>query len=101
MASSTQTDRAVSPLAASIAAALGSLTRTGMTTRLPSGVRSRAIESVYAYTDCMDDAIMSLTEQECRAALLLLAGGDETGRVLVAQAVGRVLAQTRPQEGGQ
>ena len=48
----------------------------------------------------LDDTILSLTEQECRAALLNLAGADETGRVLVAQAIGRVLVLTRPQEGG-
>src|ERR1035441_2936135 len=50
IAVSTHTERAVSPRALSIAAALGSLTRTGMTTRLPSGVRSRVTQSVYAYT---------------------------------------------------
>jgi hypothetical protein len=48
----------------------------------------------------MDDAIMGLTEQECRAVLLVLAGMEGPGG-LTEQAIGRVLAKTRPQEGDQ
>lgn len=47
----------------------------------------------------LDDTILSLTEQECRAALLNLAG-DEANNILVEQAINRVLVLTRPQEGG-
>lgn len=47
----------------------------------------------------LDDTILGLTEQECRAALLNLAG-DEASNVLTEKAVSRVLALTRPQEGG-
>ncbi len=40
--------------------------------------------------------IMDLTEQECRAALLLLADGEWPANEAAMTAIRRVLSQTRP-----